>query len=143
MIKLDHYFQVSYATNNTLVVQKSIKIRDKVPFTLHEDPINGFEAAVSVLGKLGNHLGPLRHLKNHKTIVLCFAGGSDKQDESQSFSANLAVVVAVSGVVIIAIVCASIYLFVRNRRQRREELSLLEELTSPISSPLEPESPII
>ncbi|KAL9952520.1 hypothetical protein ACROYT_G039788 [Oculina patagonica] len=56
--------------------------------------------------------------------------GCDKQDDSQSFSTNLATVVAVSGVVITAIVCATIYLFVRNRRQRNDLSSSLTELTA-------------
>ncbi|KAL9952522.1 hypothetical protein ACROYT_G039790 [Oculina patagonica] len=70
-------------------------------------------------------------------------GGADKQDEFQL--ANLAIVVAVCGVVIMAIVCATIYLCVRNRRQhRRHDLSsVLTELTAPISSPSDLESPII
>ncbi len=76
-------------------------------------------------------------------LLLFLSGGADKQDEFQL--ANLAIVVAVCGVVIMAIVCATIYLCVRNRRQhRRHDLSsVLTELTAPISSPSDLESPII
>ncbi|XP_078355242.1 uncharacterized protein LOC144639835, partial [Oculina patagonica] len=50
---------------------------------------------------------------------------SEKQDEPQSFSTNLAVIVAVSGVVVAAVVvCATIYFVVRNRNKRRQDRDL-------------------
>ncbi|KAJ7369437.1 hypothetical protein OS493_039005 [Desmophyllum pertusum] len=45
---------------------------------------------------------------------------SDEQDEPQSFSTNLTIIVAVSGVVAIAMmVCGTVYLVVRSRNRRR------------------------
>ncbi|KAL9952548.1 hypothetical protein ACROYT_G039817 [Oculina patagonica] len=50
---------------------------------------------------------------------------SEKQDEPQSFSTNLAIIVAVSGVVVVAvIVCATVFLVVRNRNKRRQDRDL-------------------
>ncbi|KAL9952511.1 hypothetical protein ACROYT_G039779 [Oculina patagonica] len=52
---------------------------------------------------------------------------SEEQDdhEPQSFSTNLAIIVAVSGVVVVAvIVCATVYLVVRNRNKRRQDRDL-------------------
>ncbi|KAL9952525.1 hypothetical protein ACROYT_G039793 [Oculina patagonica] len=47
---------------------------------------------------------------------------SEEQDEPQSFSTNLAIIVAVSGVVVVAvIVCATVFLVVRNRNKRSQD----------------------
>ncbi|XP_078350308.1 uncharacterized protein LOC144635104 [Oculina patagonica] len=46
-------------------------------------------------------------------------GEADEQDKPQSFSTNLVIIVAVSGVVALAI-CATVYFVVRSRNQRRQ-----------------------
>ncbi len=57
-----------------------------------------------------------------KINISCFSVESEEQDEPQSFSTNLAIIVAVSGVVVVAIiVCATVYFVVRNRNKRRKD----------------------
>ncbi|KAJ7318457.1 hypothetical protein OS493_037936 [Desmophyllum pertusum] len=46
-------------------------------------------------------------------------GESDEQDEPQSFSTNLAIILAVSCLVALAMVCGTVYLVARNRNRRR------------------------
>lgn len=60
------------------------------------------------------------YICNRKEDNISFISGeSDEQDEPQSFSTNMAIVVAVSGVVALAI-CATVYFVVRNRNKRRQ-----------------------
>ena len=58
-------------------------------------------------------------------VIFLVLGDTDGQEESQSFSTNLVVIVVVSGIVAVA-VCATIFLVVRsrNKRQQHGDLSI-------------------
>ena len=56
-------------------------------------------------------------------FCLSILGVLDEQEKPESLSTNMAIIVAVSGVVALAI-CATIFFVVRSRNQRRQHSNL-------------------